>query len=88
MGEIIVDQRRKSAILSMRTAQGELDSAIIYVVEDFFPIESQPDDDAQWYDVSTLWECPKSPFGWCAYHIIHDKMQNNCVFCHLPQERK
>ena len=45
-------------------------------------------DDAQWFYVSDEWDCPKSPFGWCMYHIIHDKMHNFCVFCHGPQERK
>lgn len=45
-------------------------------------------DDAQWFHVSVAWDCPKSPFGWCMYHIIHDRAYDNCVFCGQAHERK
>lgn len=45
-------------------------------------------DDAQWFHISTEWECPESPFGWCMYHIIHDPAMDGCVFCGEPKERK
>ena len=45
-------------------------------------------DDAQWFCVSTEWDCPESPFGWCMYHILNDKANDDCVFCHQPKERK
>lgn len=45
-------------------------------------------DDAQWFFISTAWDCPKSPFGWCMYHKIHDEACDGCVFCHEPYERK
>jgi hypothetical protein len=36
-----------------------------------------------------LWGCPESPFGWCAYHKYKDPGRNDdCIFCHEPQERK
>lgn len=45
-------------------------------------------DDAQWFHISIEWHCPKSPFGWCMYHIIHDPRMDECVFCGQPKERK
>jgi len=45
-------------------------------------------DSAQWFHVGTQWDCPDSPFGWCMYHNIHDRIHDHCVFCHMPEERK
>jgi len=45
-------------------------------------------DDAQWFKVSPVWDCPYSPVGLCMYHIVHDPRQDSCVFCGQPRERK
>jgi len=37
---------------------------------------------------TTMWDCPKSPFGYCAYHKFDDRAWDNCLFCHDPYERK
>lgn len=34
------------------------------------------------------WECPSSPFGWCAYHTVLDPAHDTCIFCGEPEERK
>ena len=44
--------------------------------------------EGQWFAIDTLWGCDKSPFGWCAYHIIDDRAHDHCIYCHEPQERK
>ena len=33
-------------------------------------------------------ECQSSPCGYCAYNILEDPVQDNCIFCHEPYERK
>ena len=57
---------------------------------DLFSNKEIPDvyDSAQWFHISTVWDCPKSPFGYCMYHIIHDKAKDGCAFCGQPYERK
>jgi hypothetical protein len=42
----------------------------------------------EWYNISTEWNCPDSPFGYCMYHKIHDPAQDSCEFCGQPKERK
>lgn len=37
---------------------------------------------------TTVWDCPESPFGYCAYHKFDDRAWDNCLFCHQPYERK
>ena len=37
---------------------------------------------------TTMWDCPDSPFGYCAYHKFDDRAWDNCLFCHQPYERK
>lgn len=34
------------------------------------------------------WECPDSPFGYCAYHKWEDRAWDHCLFCGQPHERK
>ena len=34
------------------------------------------------------WECPESPFGYCAYHKWEDRAWDHCLFCGEPHERK
>lgn len=45
-------------------------------------------DDAQWFKIKILWDCPDSPFGFCMYNKVHDKAMDSCVFCGNPYERK
>lgn len=45
-------------------------------------------DDAQWYHISTEWDCEKSPIRCCMYHIIRDQSKDSCVFCGQPKDRK
>ena len=45
-------------------------------------------DKAQWFNISTEWDCIASPFGYCMYHKIHDPAMDYCVFCGQPKERK
>lgn len=44
-------------------------------------------DDMQWFKIGG-WDCDKSPFGYCMYHIIRDPAKDSCVFCKQPHERK
>jgi hypothetical protein len=46
------------------------------------------DEEIEWYYISTEWDCPKSPFGFCMYHKIHDPSYDCCEFCGDPLERK
>ncbi len=39
------------------------------------------------YKLSELWDCSESPFGICAYDLINGS-EDDCVFCHEPNERK
>ena len=38
--------------------------------------------------VSGLWECRQSPAGWCLYDGWNDPMEDFCLFCGQPNERK
>lgn len=38
--------------------------------------------------VPVEWECPNSPFGYCAYHKWEDRAWDHCLFCGEPHERK
>jgi len=45
-------------------------------------------DGSAYHAIGFYWDCPKSPFGWCAYHDYDDSAHDNCVFCGEPEERK
>ena len=36
-------------------------------------------------DDGWAWDCPDSPFGYCAYD---SQDLDDCLFCHEPEERK
>lgn len=38
------------------------------------------------YDIGD-WACDSSPIGICVYHI-DDTCQDDCIYCHDPDERK
>jgi len=38
--------------------------------------------------IGTFWKCEKSPFGLCMYDNVKDRVHDNCLFCHEPEERK
>jgi len=73
----------KKLIWEKRNQQDELDYEILEIVE-----KHMEEGEAQWYAVDTFWDCPDSPFGWCAYHNMIDPVHDNCIYCHQPQERK
>lgn len=73
----------KELIRDKRNQQEELDYEIREIVD-----KHMKEGDSQWYSVDTFWECPDSPFGWCAYHNFEDPVHDNCIYCHDPQERK
>ena len=35
-----------------------------------------------------IYECEKSPFGWCVYDEITDPAKDHCLYCGKPYERK
>jgi len=77
----LIDMKRNIDIL--------IDEAVDRAVPDGIVAEGRElADDAQWFRVNGAWECPDSPFGFCMYHIIHDRAMDDCVFCHEPYERK
>lgn len=34
------------------------------------------------------WACESSPLKKCVYDLYSDKYDDDCIFCHLPRERK
>jgi len=68
------------------------EKGIRILMKDTFTGQDIPDpkmhDSAQWFNISVEWDCPDSPFGWCMYHIVHDRARDHCVFCGSPKERK
>lgn len=34
------------------------------------------------------WECKTSPIGVCVYNREEDQCEDDCLFCHQPDERK
>jgi hypothetical protein len=34
------------------------------------------------------WDCDSSPIGTCVYDSYQDPMQDNCLYCDYPEERK
>lgn len=34
------------------------------------------------------WRCKESPAGVCIYDLVDDPIQDDCIFCHQPNERK
>lgn len=34
------------------------------------------------------WECEKSPLGFCVYDMNSDYKDDDCIYCHQPDERK
>jgi len=34
------------------------------------------------------WDCPLSPIGYCVYNHFEDPALDDCIYCHLPDERK
>lgn len=37
---------------------------------------------------SQTWECDGSPTGYCVYNDVEDPINDSCVFCGQPDERK
>ena len=75
--------KARTLIRDKREQQRVLDMEIIDIVDEFMG-----EGEGQWYHIDTFWGCPDSPFGLCAYHIIHDPARDGCKYCHQPQERK
>jgi hypothetical protein len=48
--------------------------------------ERFPDLDPQHMCLGT-WECPQSPTGECAYDMNSEMGDDDCIFCHHPEER-
>ena len=65
----------------------EYDKEVPYVNQDGTQSDTLTDE-AQWFHIKFLWDCPDSPFGWCMYHMLHDPAMDSCVFCGQPYERK
>jgi hypothetical protein len=78
-----IDTQAKRLIAFKRERQQKLDNDIIDIIDQFMG-----SGEGQWYHIDTFWECPDSPFGWCAYHFIKDPAHDGCIYCHQPQERK
>ena len=47
-----------------------------------------PEFDEDDHVITTMMECPSSPFGFCAYHRWEDPAWDDCLFCEDPYERK
>ena len=78
-----MDNDAKDSILAKREEQRQIEWEIQELAGHFMG-----KGEARWHKISVKWECPSSPFGWCAFHIIEDPANDGCVFCHQPQERK
>lgn len=50
--------------------------------------EAWPEYEPMWHVVEVFWDCPKSPFGYCAYDKVDDPAWDTCLFCGEPYERK
>jgi hypothetical protein len=40
------------------------------------------------FKITVFHDCPKSPFGWCAYDLEEDPHLDCCIYCNDPHERK
>ena len=79
----VVRDSYKSAIDDMWSIMHEIDWVRTQILDKFLG-----EGVGQWHVLSTEWDCPESPFGYCAYHIFEDRAHDDCIFCHEPQERK
>lgn len=75
----IVKQQMESA---RQTLEQEVSAEIVRLLD-------RPDvTDPQYVARSVSWECEDSPTGLCIYYTENDPLQDCCLFCEDPLERK
>jgi hypothetical protein len=84
------------AIDSLAAIQGKIHEVQLKCSHVFVPTYKEYDPTDRWFSCSTIcqhcakdggWYCPKSPDGECHY-AADDHVQDHCLHCGLPDERK
>jgi hypothetical protein len=75
----IVRQQMEAA---SKTLESEINTELVRLLD--MPDVTDPFYIARAYG----WECKDSPTGLCIYYTEHDPMQDCCLFCEDPLERK